>query len=153
VSHEGGGEARDKVVARRIDEAEILTKQRSPALVDKQRRIEVRAEQFVRSNDRGHQRQCCGGHNPSYSICVEVAEISSDVATRLTKQQLGDHEATDDKEDVDSDVAALETGDGRVHHNDEDDRNRSHTLNVWSEGRGPTFGYARYRREQIPLLQ
>ena len=77
-----------------------------------------------------------------------MAQILSHVPRRLALEKIGDDESTDDKEDVDADVAALKPGNRRVYQDDERHGDRPESLDIGTkDGMGRQRTIRRHRSE------
>jgi hypothetical protein len=88
------------------------------------------------------QRQRGRGEDPPRAADVEAAERDAPAPLRLREQEPGDQVPGEDEEDVDADEAAAEERDARMAQDDEQNRDRSETLDVVSVRRARPPGRA-----------
>jgi len=99
-------------------------------------------EQVGRGEVGDEQRQRGRGKDPPRAADVEAAERDAPAPLGLREQEPGDQVPGEDEEDVDADEAAAEERDARVAQDDEQNRDRSETLDVVSVRRARPPGRA-----------
>ena len=122
-----------QVVGADAGEVEVGQEHRRPSSGHRGGIAVDRTECDIGGHDRGHDDQGACRQDASHPSAVEGGKRGARRRRPLPQEQPGDHEARDDEEDVDADVAAVESGQTGVEEHDEHHGHRTQALDVGAE--------------------